>query len=351
MAGGVGSRLWPFSRNNHPKQFHDILGMGQSLLQMTVNRFAGICPTENIYIVSNDIYKDLIKEQLPQLQDDQILLEPIKRNTAPCVAYAAYKIALKDPQANMVVTPADQVILQEDNFREVISLALDATAQNDYLVTLGIKPTRPDTGYGYIQYLHEGNDAVKRVKTFAEKPDLENAKQFLASGDFVWNAGIFVWNVNAIIQSFEKYMPDLAEIFAETQNELFTSNEQEGIKKAYAVCKSESIDIGVMEQAGKEDNVRVILCDFDWSDLGTWKSLYENSTKDRYENVITGKVLTYDTQQCIIKTPEDKLVVVQGLENFIVAEFDGVLLICHKDKEQSVKEFVNEAKNLGTQFV
>ncbi len=350
MAGGVGTRLWPFSRTNYPKQFHDILGTGKSLLQQTVQRFQEVCPPENIYIVTNEIYYDLVKTQLPFLKDEQILLEPVKRNTAPCIAYACYKIAQKNPAANMVVAPADQVILQEDKFARTIMTALQETAEKDILLTLGIKPTRPDTGYGYIQFL-EAEHEVKPVKVFTEKPELEMAIQFLESGDFVWNAGIFVWNVKTIIQAFETYMSEMAGIFAEVKDDFYTEQEAEAMKKTYSLCKSESIDYGVMEKAGKEGKVYVILCDFDWSDLGTWKSLYENSPKDQGQNVVTGQVMTYDTQNCIIKTPEDKLVVVQGLDNFIVAEFDGVLLICNKDEEQRVKSFVADAKNKGSQYV
>lgn len=350
MAGGVGTRLWPFSRNNYPKQFHDILGTGKTLLQETVGRFKNICPMENVFIVTNEIYKEIIQEQLPELSEDQILLEPTKRNTAPCIAYAVYKIAIKNPNANIIVAPADQVIAQEDIFEQTIQLALDTTAASDVLVTLGIQPTRPDTGYGYIQF-EEGEGQVRKVKTFTEKPNLETAIKFLETGEFVWNAGIFIWNVQAISKAFDNYMPDLAEIFVEAKKDFYSENEAKAIKTAYSLCKSESIDIGVMQKAGIDDNVMVVLSSFDWSDLGTWKSLYENSPKDENNNVVTGKIATYDTQNCIIKMPSDKLVVVQGLENYIIAEFDGVLLICKKDEEQRVKEFVADAKNFGNQFV
>ncbi len=348
MAGGVGTRLWPFSKTNYPKQFHDILNTGKTLLQETVHRFREICPMENVYIVTNEIYKDLVKEQLPSLTDDQILLEPVKRNTAPCIAYACYKIALVNLDANIVVAPADQVIREEADFKEVILTALAETANKDALVTLGIKPTRPDTGYGYIQFHEEPAQKVKKVKLFTEKPNLEYAKQFVASGEFVWNAGIFVWNVQSILKAFKAYQEDLADIFIEIQPQLNTPEEVKAIKKAYSLCKSESIDKGVMEKA---DNVYVILCDFYWSDLGTWKSLYENSDKDEHGNVVAGKVLSYDTKNAIIKMPKDKLVVVQGLENVIIAEFDGVLLICSKDQEQRVKEFVADAKNIDDKYV
>ncbi|MGA0559332.1 mannose-1-phosphate guanylyltransferase [Larkinella sp. VNQ87] len=349
MAGGVGTRFWPFSRTNNPKQFHDVLGTGKSLLQQTAERFDGICPPENIYIVTSSEYHKLVKDQLPYLSDDQILCEPVRRNTAPCVAYAAYKIAQKDPEANMVVAPADHIILKEDEFRATIQTALDATAGQNILVTLGIQPSRPDTGYGYIQYIPDSDDkGVKKVKTFTEKPHLELAKQFLESGEFVWNAGIFVWNAQAIRQAFEAYMPETAEIFAEGNEWYYTEKEEPFINKAYSLCKSISIDNGIMEKA---QNVYVVLSDFGWSDLGTWKSLYEVSGKDENENVTDGTHLLYNTSNNIIKTPKNKLVVISGLEGFIVAEFDGVLLICPKEEEQKVKEFVADAKNHGAHFV
>jgi mannose-1-phosphate guanylyltransferase len=351
MAGGVGTRLWPFSRNNFPKQFHDILGTGRTLLQQTADRFQHTCPLENIFIVTSDIYKDIIHAQIPGLTDDQVLLEPVKRNTAPCIAYACYKIAMKNPQANIVVAPADQVIQQEDLFEKTILTALAETAQADSLVTLGIKPTRPDTGYGYIQCSDEGSADVRKVITFTEKPNLDLAVKFVESGEFVWNAGIFVWNVQAILKAFKTYMFDLAEIMEEAKGSFYTDNEQKTIKTAYSLCKSESIDIGIMEKAGQDGNVKVVLSSFDWSDLGTWKSLYENSTKDDNQNVITGKMLLYDTKNCIIKTPKDKLVAIQGLDNYIVAEFDDVLLICQKDQEQRVKEFVADAKAKGAKYI
>lgn len=348
MAGGVGTRLWPFSRTNYPKQFHDILGIGKTLLQQTIARFKDVCPIQNIFIVTNEIYKDLVKEQVPELTDEQILLEPVKRNTAPCIAYATHKIALKNPAANMVIAPADHIIFQEENFRKTILKALEETENKESLVTLGIKPTRPDTGYGYIQFIDESPSEAKRVKTFTEKPTLDIAVKFLESGEFVWNAGIFVWNAKTINEAFKTYLPEVSSIFEEAQQDFYSDQESTAIKKAYSFCKSISIDIGIMEKA---DNVHVILSDFDWSDLGTWKSLYENSDKDNQGNVITGNAMIYDTKNCIIKTPEEKLVVVQGLENCIVAEYDGVLLICDKDQEQKVRDFVSDAKNKGNQFI
>lgn len=346
MAGGVGTRFWPFSRTNYPKQFHDVLGTGHSLLQQTVKRFDGICPVENIYIVTSNEYKELVQEQLPQLGEEQVLLEPHRRNTAPCIAYACYKIGARNPDANIVVAPADHIILKEDVFRDTIRVALGATRMEEILLTLGIQPTRPDTGYGYIQYLPDKR-TVKKVKTFTEKPHHELAVQFLESGDFVWNAGIFVWNVKALKKAVKRYMPEMAELFEEGQKYYFTPEESTYINKAYSHCGNISIDNGIMEKA---DNVHVVLSSFGWSDLGTWKSLYEVSDKDVNQNVTEGHLLLHNTQDCIIKMPKDKLVVINGLEGFIVAEYDGVLLICRKDDEQKVKELVAEAKDINPKY-
>ncbi len=348
MAGGVGTRFWPFSRTNNPKQFHDVLGVGKTMLQQTFERFADVCPTENVYVVTSTDYADLIRRQLPQLAADQILCEPIRRNTAPCIAYATYKIAKKNPQANVVVAPADHIILKEPEFVRTLNVALEATAESDILVTLGITPSRPDTGYGYIQFIPDEKSPVKKVKTFTEKPQLELAKAFLESGEFVWNAGIFVWNVKAIQKAFEHYLPETAEVFAEGRKAYFTPAEEKFIAKAYTQCKSISIDNAVMEKA---HNVHVVLSDFGWSDLGTWKSLYEVSEKDTNQNVLDAHAMLYDTRNCIIKTPQERLVVVQGLDGYIVAEYDNVLLICRKDEEQRVKDFVAAAKERGAEFI
>ncbi len=353
MAGGVGTRFWPFSRTSYPKQFHDVLGTGRTLLQQTADRFEGICPPEHIYIVTSSLYKDLCQQQLPQLSDNQILCEPVARNTAPCVAYACYKIAQQDPDANVIVAPADHIILKQDEFQKTIKTALAATAQDDILVTLGIQPSRPDTGYGYIQYIPEQgvdtkNQKPLKVKTFTEKPHLDLAQQFMDSGEFVWNAGIFVWNVRSIIRAFSEYLPDVAEIFDEGKAAYYTSHEKAFIDRAYSLTKNVSIDNGVMEKA---DNVYVVLSDFGWSDLGTWKSLYEVSEKNHDLNVIDGHILLYDTKNCIIKTPKDRLVVVNGLDGYIVAEYDNVLMICRKEEEQQVKAFVADAKERGAEFV
>ena len=347
MAGGVGTRFWPFSRSTNPKQFHDVLGIGTTMIQQTVNRFEGICPKENIYIVTSSEYYDITKQQLPYLSDDQILLEPNRRNTAPCIAYACYKIGAKNHEANIVVAPADHIILKEEEFRKRISIALHFSAKNDVLVTLGINPTRPDTGYGYIQFSESEGD-IKRVVTFTEKPNLEWAKKFVESGEFVWNAGIFIWNVNAIKKCFEAFLPEMAEAFEEIKADYYTEREANALNKAYPQCKNISIDNGIMERA---ENVFVVLSEIGWSDLGTWKSLYEISEKDEDSNAIDANVMLYDTKNSIIKTPKDRLVVVSGLDGYIVAEYDNVLMICKKEDEQKVKEFVAAAGTKGKEFV
>lgn len=341
MAGGIGSRFWPFSRTSYPKQFHDIMGVGKTMLQQTAERFEDICPRENIYVVTNYDYYQLVKDNLPYLSDDQILLEPVARNTAPCIAYASYKISRKNKNASMVVTPSDHVVLKDDIFKDTILKALEGAQNKDILITLGIKPSRPDTGYGYIQYLEDESSELKKVKTFTEKPHEELAKQFIESGDFVWNAGLFVWNINTILNSFEVHLPDMAEIFINGLDKFYQDEEQQFINNAYAHCKNISIDYGIMEHA---EDVYVILSDFGWTDLGTWKSLYEVQDKDENQNVLDGNIMTYDTANSIVKTPKDKLVVLEGLNDYIVAEFDNVLMICRKGNEQKVKEFVADIK-------
>ncbi|TAH23981.1 MAG: mannose-1-phosphate guanylyltransferase [Cytophagales bacterium] len=343
MAGGIGSRFWPFSRTNHPKQFHDVLGTGKTLLQQTAERFDKICPKENIYVVTNKIYTNLVKEQLPFISDSQILKEPIGRNTAPCIAYATYKIFQKNNKANILVAPSDHIVLKENEFEHDINQALEHTKAQNILVTLGIKPSRPDTGYGYIQYLETSESSFYKVKTFTEKPALEMAMQFLLSGDFVWNAGIFIANAQTLIQEFNNHLPEMAEVFLSGNESYFTEKEESFILKAYSQCKNISMDYGIMEKA---NNVFVMLSDFGWSDLGTWKSLYENSDKDQYGNVKSGDLLVYDSKNCIIKTPSDKLVVIEGLENYIVAEYENVLMICRINQEQRVRQFVADVKSM-----
>lgn len=344
MAGGVGARFWPMSRKDHPKQFIDILGTGETLIQATFKRFLKICPAENIYIVTNESYKKLVLEQLPLLNEAQVLCEPTRRNTAPCIAYANYTILQRNPDANIVVAPSDHIILKEDVFTEVILAALNATEKNDWLVTLGIQPNRPDTGYGYIQFEEkitcETDNRIKKVKTFTEKPQLEMAKQFLASGDFLWNSGIFIWRLKIIMKSFEEHLPDVDQLFRAGIGKYATPEEPAFIDQTYSMCKSISIDYGVMEKA---ENVFVLSSDFGWSDLGTWGSLYDTRKKDDDANAIVGqKVMMYDSHNCIVNMPKDKLVVIHGLDGFIVVEEEGTLLICRKEEEQQIRQFVND---------
>lgn len=341
MAGGIGSRFWPMSTTKQPKQFIDVLGTGRTLIQQTWDRFLRVCPKENILIVTNGIYKNQIKEQLPEITDDQILCEPTRRNTAPCIAYANQKIFKQNPNANIVVSPSDHIITKEDKFIEVVTTALNATNQNDWLVTLGIKPSRPDTGYGYIQYENTDSE-IKKVKTFTEKPNLEIAKSFIESGDFVWNAGIFIWSLKAINKAFDKYLPEVNEIFVDGIEQYNTPNEESFIEEAYSVCKNISIDYGIMEKA---DNVYVLPANFGWSDLGTWGSLFENSKKDENNNVVQSKnALLYNSKNNVVNVSDDKLVVIQGLDDFIVVEKNNSLLICKKEEEQLIRNIVNDVK-------
>lgn len=341
MAGGSGTRFWPLSKRSKPKQFLDVLGTGQSLLQMTFDRFAEYIPAENIYIVSNDKYEEIIKEQLPSIRKDQVLLEPFQRNTAPCIAYACYKIAQENPDATVVVSPSDHAIFKEREFYDAIKNAIDAVENEEKLVTIGVTPNRPETGYGYIQYHSEVDDNVKLVKTFTEKPELELAEKFVESGDFVWNAGVFVWNVTAIQKAFAEFLPDVDEAFQQLSPDFYTDKEKEGVEVAYAQCKNISIDYGVMEKA---QNVYVVLGDFGWSDLGSWDSLYEINSKDEAGNVVEGNALVFDSNNCLIKGPEDKLIVVNGLDDCLVAYHEDALLITKKGSEKQLRTIVNEVK-------
>lgn len=342
MAGGSGTRLYPFSRDAYPKQFQDILGIGKSLLQLTIERFEAVCPMENIYIVTNEKYQSLTKEQLPHLPENQILIEPYKRNTAPCIAYACYRIYQKNTEANIVVTPADHLILKQQAFEVALHTALNESKRSDALITLGIKPNHPNTGYGYIQLSRPQSLSIQKVKTFTEKPDPELAKAFMDSGDFVWNAGIFVWTAHHFLSALKKYAPEITELFEETIPYLHTDKELEAINMAYSQCRTISIDYAVMEKA---NNVYVLPCDLGWSDLGTWKSLYEHSKVDENRNVVDGEfIMTYETTGSMIKTSEDKLMLIQGLEDYIVINHDRVLLICQKSKEKHVKRFLEDIK-------
>lgn len=341
MAGGVGVRFWPYSRNSKPKQFLDVLGTGRTLLQSTLDRFLPLCPVENIFVVTHEEHAELVRQQLPQLSDDQILAEPMRKNTAPCIAYASYKIAQINPDAVIVVTPSDHLILKEQEFQEIIKKAADQAKPQDKLITLGITPTRPETGYGYIQY-HQEKSFAKKVKTFTEKPELSLAKKFLESGDFVWNAGIFIWGVQAIIKAFQQHLPEMAEVFEEIKTRLGTHEEKDSILATYAQCKNISIDYAVMEKA---QNVYVCLGNFNWSDLGSWASIHEISNKDENNNVVNANALTYDTRNCMIKGSSDKLIVAQGLNGYLIGEFGNVFIVCEKDKEEQFRRFVNDVKS------
>jgi mannose-1-phosphate guanylyltransferase len=344
MAGGVGTRLWPVSRQQFPKQFHDVLGIGESLLQSTFRRLQKVCPTENIYIISNEDYYGLIKQQLPEMTDDQILLEPDLRNTAPCVAYAFHKIAQKNPEANLIVSPADHLIVKEDEFVRLANQALTAASQNDYLITFGINPTRPDTGYGYIEYEKETKDGLHKVAEFREKPDRATAEEFLKQGNFVWNSGIFVWSIAAIQRSYEQNLPEVNELFARGSDKYYTEQEANFIKETYNNCINISIDYGILEKA---DNVYVIPAEIGWTDLGTWKSIDGEQQKDEHGNSLQGEVITYNTKNSFVKIPKGKIGVVQGLENYMVVMTDDALMICSKDEEQMVKKFLNDIKDRG----
>ncbi len=346
MAGGIGARFWPMSRSSHPKQFIDILGTGSTLIQQTFKRLSRICPPENILIVTNGIYKDLVISQLPEISEDQVLCEPMRRNTAPCIAYANYKISKKNPDASIVVAPSDHIILDEDEFINTLQSALKAASENDWLLTLGIKPSRPDTGYGYIQFkedlVYQTDEQVKKVKTFTEKPNQELAETFLESGDFLWNSGIFVWSLKSIMKSFQENLPEVDELFSKGLDAYNTPKEEAFINETYSVCKNISIDYGVMEKA---TNVYVRISDFGWSDLGTWGSLHDIRDKDESRNAISGKnIMVYNTEDCIINMPKNKLVVINGLKDFIVVEEEGTLLICSKSDEQQIRQIVNDVK-------
>jgi len=331
MAGGIGSRFWPISRTSYPKQFIDILGTGKTLIQNTYERFLKVCPKENIYIVTNDNYFDLVRTQLPDMADQQILTEPVMRNTAPCIAYGCFKIESINPNASIVVAPSDHLILDEGAFITAIEKSLKIASKNQCLITLGIKPSRPDTGYGYIQYTDQILDEdFHKVKTFTEKPTLDIAKTFIQSGDFLWNAGIFIWSADAILKAFSRYLPEMNEIFAEARPVYNSDNEKTHIHKTYLQCTNISIDYGIMEKA---DNVYVLPSEFGWSDLGTWASIYQLAEKDYVGNVVipSEKVIMYDSSNCMVNVPGEKLVVLQGLHDYIVVESNNTLLICPRD--------------------
>ena len=354
MAGGIGSRFWPLSTTNKPKQFIDILDTGRSFIQQTFDRFKKIIPVENIYVVTNESYIDLTKVQLPELNPHQILTEAAMRNTAPCIAYATYKILSKNPDANFVITPSDHLITKEDTFHNVINRGMEYTMYNQSLLTIGIKPSRPETGYGYIQADIKGEletGTIQRVKTFTEKPDLELANVFLKSGDFLWNSGTFIWKGSTITTAFESFLPEIAEKFIACKGTYYTDKEAEAVKEAYISCKSISIDYGIMEKAS---NVSVYCSEpLGWSDIGTWGSLYEQSALDEKGNALSNSdAFLYDSKNNIINLPKGKVAVIQGLEGYIVAQTENTLLICKKEEEQNIKKFVLDVKiEKGEDFI
>lgn len=343
MAGGIGSRFWPKSRTANPKQFLDILNTGKTLIQLTYDRFRTIVPEENFYVVTSNDYETLVQEQLPDLMDYQILKEPVRRNTAPCITYACDKIYQRDPNATVIITPADHLILQEDRFLTVIAKCIDFVSHNDLLVTIGLKPTKPSTGYGYIQYVDEPTHGeFFKVKTFTEKPSLEIAQTFLKSGDFLWNSGMFVWKAKTILEAVRKYLPEIGDAFKEGHTYYNTAAEETFIRNAYSQCTNISIDYGVMEKA---NNVYTIPAQFGWSDVGSWGSLYEAYAHDYLGNAVAGKnVKIYDSANNMIMVPENKLVVLQGLRDYCVIDTGDVLLICEKAQEQEIKQITVDLK-------
>ncbi len=340
MAGGIGSRFWPYSRTRKPKQFLDILGTGKTLIQSTFDRFKNICPSENVLIVTNDIYIDLVKEQLPQIPESNILAEPLRRNTAPCIAFANKFIAGKNKEANIIVSPADHLILDTRHFEETMNEALSFVRDNDALLTLGIKPNRPETGYGYIQSDKEVANGIYKVKTFTEKPNRELAQTFLESGDFSWNSGIFIWSLNAINNAFKEYQPQIFSAFENVTN----LEDKSEIENVYRSCPSISIDYGIMEHA---QNVYVKEANFDWSDLGTWSALFEHSEKDE-KNIASNNsnFLAYNSENLIIKSTGEKFIVLEGLKDYIFVETDDVIMVCRKSEEQNIKQFVADIKEI-----
>lgn len=343
MAGGVGSRFWPMSTEETPKQFIDVLGTGRTLIQMTVDRFKGICPPENIWVVTNKHYADIVAGQLPQISKSNILQEPCRRNTAPCIAYVSWRIKQQDPEANVVVTPSDHFVVDVIEFQRVIKQCLDFTSETDAILTLGMKPNHPETGYGYIEAdlstSSPRNREIYRVDSFHEKPDLVTAQKYTSENNYFWNAGIFIWNVETIVNALRIYAPRINNVFERIKDVMGTDKEQETIDQVYPDCDKISIDYAVMEKA---EEIFVCPADFGWSDLGTWSSLLLQSKRDIYGNGLIGQdISVYDTRNCIIHTTQETKVVVQGLDGYIVAEHNGRLLVCKLSEEQRVKQFVD----------
>ena len=339
MAGGVGSRFWPMSTPEKPKQFIDVLGTGRTLLQLTADRFSGICPPENMWVVTAEKYRDIVKEQLPEVSDDHILLEPCMRNTAPCIAYVSWKIKKRYPEANLVVSASDHIVTDVEEFVRVIRKGLEFTGSEDRILTLGMKPTRPETGYGYIKMEREalGEGEIRKVEGFKEKPDRMTAEKYLQEGGYTWNSGSFLWSVSTVEKAFRSYQPKMSALFDSLEDYFYTEKEREIIGQKFPDCEKISVDYAIMEHA---QNIYVFPADFGWSDLGTWGSLYELSGKDKEGNAIIGeRVKMVECRDCIVHLSGEHQIVLQGLEGYIVAEQNGVILICRKEEEQRIKEF------------
>lgn len=347
MAGGIGSRFWPKSRKSMPKQFLDILGSGKSFIRHTFERFLPTIPTENFLVVTNRSYRDLVLEHIPELKPEQVLCEPIGRNTAPCICYAAYSLLKKDPDAQMVVTPADHFVSDEQGLRNIIDECFDFATQNKSLMTVGVRPSRPETGYGYIQV--SDSNPISRVKCFTEKPNLELAQTFVQSGEFFWNSGIFIWRADDIVAAIERHLPEHHELFSSIMEDYGTSNEVAAIEKVFSECRAISIDYGVMEQA---ENVYVRVGEFGWSDVGTWGSVYQHSERDQNDNAANEDTFLYDTTGTLVSLPAEKLAVVVGLKDYIVVDTDDALMICPCSEEQNIKKFIDDVKyNKGDKFI
>lgn len=356
MAGGIGSRFWPLSKNRMPKQFLDVLGTGKSFIRSTFERHLPVIPVENFLVVTSELYKGLVLEHLPELKPEQVLTEPVRRNTAPCIAYAAYRIAACDPQANMIVAPSDHLITGEAQFLEIVREGLEFVAGTEKLLTIGIKPSRPETGYGYIQIdtaprPETDGTVICKVKTFTEKPNLEMAKVFVESGEFFWNSGIFIWSVPGILKAFGDYLPEMNARFASGAGDYCTASEQPFVNAIYPSCENISIDYGIME---KSPDVYVRCGDFGWSDIGTWGSLYQHAVHTEEVNVFGGggHVLAYDTRGTVVNIPAGKVAVVEGLEDYLVVEKDNALLICRRESEQSIRNYVEDVRyRFGEEFI
>lgn len=350
MAGGIGTRFWPLSTHKVPKQFIDVLGIGRTFIQMTYDRFRRVCPPENFIVVTGAAYKKLVLEQLPELQEHQVLLEPHRKNTAPCIAYANHRIAAQNSKATIVVTPADHFILKEDEFERIIRNGFKFVESNHALLTIGLQPTRSETGYGYIQKGEFAEAEINKVKTFTEKPNAELAKVFYESGEFLWNSGMFIWRLEDINKAFEAHLPQLNELFSKGKDKFMSTKEQEFINSIYAECQNISIDYGIME---KSQNVFVHTADFGWSDLGTWGSLYAHTSQDNKNNSIIGSnVRLYDSSGCIVHIPEDNIAIVQGLKDYIVVQKENRILVCKRSDEQKIRQFVNDLMlDAATDFI